>query len=183
MAFPYSSGDVLTAADMNLSVFTRVFEGSMSGTTYSVSNVFSSTYDNYRITITGLGTSASTTRTLSLRFRTTSDDTGANYASSEVGHYGTTFVNSGFSGQTSMLQTSLSNQNAGQASFDVMAPNLAMWTTTQGSWVTYQSNIATGILRQSLGYCATTTQYTGISFILAGDSLQGTVRIYGYNQS
>ena len=57
MAFPYSSGDVLTAADLNASsglVLVKTQTIGTSVTSVTVSDAFSSTFDNYKI-ITRVG--------------------------------------------------------------------------------------------------------------------------------
>jgi len=187
MAFPYSSGDVLTAADLNQSSgLVRLFEGNMSGTTYSISNVFSSTFRNYRITIANLGITSSTTRVMYVRFRTASDDTSAGYSFSQYAHYGATAFNVGNSGQTSAEIGNLSGANLGSASFDVLNPNLSAVTGLCGDLLTYQSNVTDYVLRSSRVMMATYTQYTGISFILSASSFDSSncnITVYGYGQS
>jgi len=187
MAYPYSAGDVLTAADLNQSSgLVRLFEGNMSGTTYSISNVFSSTFRNYRITIANLGISSSNTRKLYVRFRTASDDTSANYSYSQYMHYGATALNAGAAGQTSGDIANVAGVNSGSASFDVLNPNLAAYTALAGDVMTYQSDVTTNVLRSSRVMMATTTQYTGISFILSAsgfDASNCNITVYGYGQS
>jgi hypothetical protein len=165
---------------------TRIFEGNMSGTTYSISNVFSSAFRNYRITIANLGITSSSIRVLSVRFRTATDDTTAAYAFGYYGHYGATAFNIGNSGQTSGELGVLSNANNGSASFDVLNPNLVAVTGLCGDLLTYQSNVLTYVLRSSRVMMATTTQYTGISFILSASSFDASacnITVYGYGQS
>jgi hypothetical protein len=165
---------------------TRIFEGNMSGTTYTISNVFSSAFRNYRITIDNLGINSSTTRVMYVRFRTTTDDTSAAYAWGYYGHYGTTAFNIANSNQTSGELGNLSNANLGSASFDVLAPNVAAVTGLCGDLLTYQSNVATYVLRSSRVMMAQLTQYTGISFILSAstfDSSACNITVYGYGQS
>lgn len=186
MAYPYSADDVLTAADLNTGGLWRIFEGTMSGTTYSISDVFSSDFDNYRIEISNLGTTSSSTRTFSARFRTASDDTGTVYAYSQYGHYGATAFNGGASAQNAIQLSFISHvapASRNAASWDVCNPNLAALTTMQGSVVGYNSSIGVN-LRSSLGLADTITQYTGITFFLNASSFSGgIVRIYGYSQT
>lgn len=187
MAFPYSAGDVLTAAALNQSSgLVRLFEGNMAGNPYSISNVFSSTFRNYRITISNLGITSSATRVMYVRFRTASDDTSANYAFSQYGHYGATAFNVGNSGQTSAEIGNITGVNNGSASFDVLNPNSAAVTGLCGDLLTYQSNVTDYVLRSSRVMMATTTQYTGISFLLSTSNFDASncnITVYGYGQS
>jgi hypothetical protein len=165
---------------------TRIFEGNMSGTTYSISNVFSSAFRNYRITISNLGITSSTTRVMSVRFRTTSDDTTAGYSVSEYGHFGVTAFNGGSSAQSSGNVCSLSGAYLSSASFDVLNPNISAVTGLCGDFLTYQSNVADYVLRSTRLMMGTFTQYTGISFILSASSFDASncnITVYGYGQS
>jgi len=185
MTYPWSSGEVLTAADLNVAAgLVRVFEGSMSGTTYTINNVFSSTFRNYHVNIANFGESSGGSPTVNLRFRTTSDDTRAVYAFSQYGHFGATPFNGGASGQTLLEVATISSVGLSSASFDIMNPNLAAVTAVGGTFVTYQQNVVNYTLRTSRGAVATTDAYTGISFILgAAASFSGTINIYGYGQA
>ena len=163
---------------------THIFEGNMSGTTYSVSNVFSSTFRNYHINIANWGESSGGSPTVNIRFRTTSDDTRAVYQYSEYGHFGITQFNNGAANQTVMTLATMSNVTLGSASFDVLNPNIAAVTGVGGTFLTYQANVSNYTLRTSRGMVATTDAYTGISFILgAAASFTGTINIYGYGQA
>ena len=64
MAFPYSSGDVLTAADLNASsglVFIKSQTIGSGVSSVTVTNVFSSTFENYKVVTTGIAASGSAT--------------------------------------------------------------------------------------------------------------------------
>jgi len=72
MAFPYSSGDVLTAADLNASSGLVLVKSQSIGSGVSsvtVTDAFSSTFDNYRVIVSGVDASA--TAGLNLQFGTT----------------------------------------------------------------------------------------------------------------
>lgn len=173
MGFPsFATGEVLTAADMNAVglwlVKTQTIGSAVSS--QEVTGAFSSTYDNYLITISG-GT-ASTNCALMLRLGAA--NTGyaysflyTNYASTPlavgtVGDAQFTYAGSGTSSSLSMYAT-------------LQNPNLADHTFIQGS-------TAIGTLAgQMSGYKADTTQYTAFTILTsAGTMTGGTIRVYGY---
>ena len=183
MAFPsFASGDVLNASDMNAVGLWKITSVSLNAVTNNISNVFSSTYDAYRVVISDLNSGSATTRTITMRFRTSSDDTGANYWWSQYGFYGATAFNSGNSGQTSSDLMALADSTNDGASIvlDIVNPNLAKATTYSGSAIGYQANVTNHATRLIAGGVNTATQYTGFSIIGVTDNLSGTVRVYGY---
>ena len=186
MAYPTQSGDVLTAATLNTFPLVRLFEGVLGGSSYTVSNVFNSTYDAYRIICAPLGVdTVSNTRTLFLRMRTTFDDTGLNYAHSQYGHYGSTAFNGGASAQNAMDVTTISYIVHGHLALDIMNPNLTAVTTVGGEGVSFQVNVGAYVHRSAIaGSVATLTNYTGFTLFHTGtEGLTGTIRVYGYNQA
>lgn len=182
MSYPTQSGDVLTAATLNTFPLVRLFEGSLSGSSYSVSNVFSSTYDAYRVICSPFHTSGGSP-TVNLRFRTTSDDASGNYSFSQYGHFGATPFNGGAGGQTAIELATISSN--GHLSFDVFQPNLSEVTTVGGNAAGYQQNVGAYVTRPATGgTCATLTNYTGFTLFLgAVQTMSGTIRVYGYNQA
>lgn len=186
----FAAGSVLTAADTN-SFLTNgglVYIGAttLNAVTNNISNVFSSTYDSYRVVISGLNNATTTARVYNLRFRTTTDDTSLNYNAFQTFVYGAGVTGAG--GTTSVAQAdlgTLSNTATAGAALvmDIFNPNLATITTFTGTAVTYQSNVANFVFRTLGGAMNTTTQYTGFSIIGTTDNLSGTVRVYGYRQA
>lgn len=186
----FTAGSVLTAADTN-SFLTNgglVYIGAttLNAVTNNISNVFSSTYDSYRVVISGLNNATTTARVYNLRFRTTTDDTSLNYNAFQTFVYGAGVTGAG--GTTSVAQAdlgTLSNTATAGAALvmDIFNPNLATITTFTGTAVTYQSNVANFVFRTLGGAMNTTTQYTGFSIIGTTDNLSGTVRVYGYRQA
>lgn len=186
----FTAGEVLTAADTNayLNNSGLVYIGAvtLNAVTNNVSNVFSSTYNAYRVIISDLDNATTTVRALTLRFRTTVDDTGANYFSFQEFFYGASL--NGFSsavGQTSSALGSISDatNGGGSLAIDIHNPNLAKTTTYFGNMVTYQQDVLNYVMRDIGGGVNTTTQYTGFSIIGTTDNLSGTVRVYGYRQA
>lgn len=184
MTYPvFAASDILLASDMNAVGLWKISETSLTSVTNSISNVFSSTYDSYRVVISNLQNASSTTRNVTLRFRTGSDDTGANYFSGNYFLYGTNAAgNSHATGQTAanLVAVGLGANNGGGLSFDVINPNLAKATVFHGTRYSYQNDVSAYVFTAFGGGVNTATQYTGFSIIGVTDNLSGTVRVYGY---
>lgn len=173
MGYPsFASGDVLLAADMNAVglwlVKTQTIGSGVSDVT--VSDVFSSTYDNYLITIGG-GV-ASTTLALQLQLGTATSGYAysfqyteySNIPKSAGGNNESNFNYAG-SGTPSSLSMYCTLQN----------PNLADNTFIQASLA---NSLYAGTL---IGYKNDTTQYTSFKIIaFSGTLTGGTIRVYGY---
>lgn len=186
----FTTGEVLTAADTNtyLNNGGLVYIGAttLNAVTNNISNVFSSDYAAYRVVVSGLNNGSTTTRTLSLRFRTTTDDTTANYY--QANYYAYPTNNSGIgslAGQTSATIGAISQgtYQSGTISMDIINPNIVGPTFYQGHLICYQSDVVQFVFRSIWGAMNTATQYTGFSIIGATDNLSGTVRVYGYRQA
>jgi len=193
------AGEVLTASRWNTDVrdntaFLKtetdvvglkfISSTSLSGVTTNISNVFSSTYDSYRVVISGLSSGSSTTRTISIRLRTSSDDTTAQYNSFQTFVYsvGSTGAQ-GQVGATSWNVGAASNGGAGSTVFDIVNPNIAGLTNYTGNATSYQTDVSSFVFRTIGGVMNTATQYTGFSVIGSVDSLSGTVKVFGYRNS
>ena len=178
----FTTGEVLTASDTNtylansgLVYVTSATVGS-AVSSVTISNVFSSTYDNYRISIAGITPSA----TDSFRFR---------LGSSTTGHYGSMYYDSWDGAATGTLRVgnagsvyiSLDEASTKTSSviFDVVAPNLAQATQMSGTWS------GRGFSGWFGGLQSSSTQYT--SFVLLPDSsgtfTGGTITVYGYRKA
>lgn len=182
----FVANTVLSAAQMNKIGMWKISTTSLSGVTTNISNCFSSDYANYRVLVTNLNNASATLRTLSMRFRTSTDDTTASYNSGNFGVFGAgTAFGAGASNQTSATLGSISVQPAGGVAsaitIDILSPNTATGTTYTGTMLTYQADTASFVYRSIGGSMTTTTQYTGFSIIGVTDSLSGTVQVYGYN--
>jgi len=181
----FVANTVLSAAQMNKIGMWKISTTSLSGVTTNISNCFSSDYTNYRVICTNFNSGSGTTRQLSMRFRTTSDDTTASYNSGQVGVYSSSVFGSSGMGQTSASLGAISAQPSGSAaggfSLDIFTPNAALGTTYTGTLFNYQSDVTSYVYRTISGNMTTTTQYTGFTIFGVTDSLSGTVQVYGYN--
>ena len=156
----------------------------MGSVTNSVSDVFSSAYASYRIVVS-FTNGSSTTRPVGLRFRTSSDDTSANYNWYQRGVYASgTVFDAGAVGQTGTTVCSIGTTTPGLSLiFDVNSPNLVAVTSYTGQALTYQSDVGSYVFRLLGGAMNTTTQYTGFSIYGVTDVLNGTIRTYGYRNN
>ena len=173
MAFPYSSGDVLTAADLNQSSGLVLVKSQTIGSGVSsvtVTDAFSSTFTNYRVLMANMDGSTIASVTLQL-------------GSTTVNYYG---VVQSWSYTTGVTQTLVNNggpmsvanahtANDSYAAIELMNPN--------GSG---RTGIAahSGGLRGVLMVGEDTLGGSHTSFTLAmssGTMTGGTIRVYGYN--
>ena len=182
MGFPYSSGDILTASDLNQSSGLVLVKSQTIGSAVSsvtVTDAFSSTFENYKITMSG---SVFSLDGYSLRFRfgnggtilSGADYWGGGYAviydstTQTHGQYGANYLHIGFTSNVT---------NRTSASFDVMAP--------------YPTSAATSLMGFTGGYLsgfwfsylyAPLARVTDLHFYTGGGTMTGgTIRVYGYN--
>ena len=187
MTYPYSSGDVVTASDMNSGGLHVITPSSVTGGTLSgaivtigsavssvvVNGVFSSTFENYLITLAG-GSS------------TVSGALGLQLGSETSAYYGS-FIYA-LTGGGSPAQVNDNNAarfthiaSAGgsflSAQINIHMPFTATQTTVSSQGVTYGTVNGT-----YNGVLATSTSYSSFVFVCgSGTMTGGTIRVYGYN--
>jgi len=134
----------------------------------SFNDVFSSTYDNYRVIATG---SVSSTRP-AFRLRVSgSDATGSNY---EIGFS----ANSGITTTTTTSFIPIDGAAQWWISFDLLSP----FATAETRMLSLAGN-ATSTFRLSVLRHNLSTSYTGITILPEGaGTLTGAMSIYGYNK-
>lgn len=137
----------------------------------TVSDVFSSTYDNYHVMISGGTTSATMVTTLRLG----STATGYKHNLPFSAYGSTTITNDTNASGTNLPYSSQGNTTSHQGNFMLITPFL---TTTTKFWSTYitvtESGVVTGLLNDTTSYTAfTLTANTGT---MTG----GTIAVYGY---
>lgn len=164
------SGGSATANSLGLVTFTGV-------TSLSLNNVFSSTYKSYKVIV---NYSVSVNNQLVwLRYRTTNDDTSANYTfagfSSDLAGLGNWFGTA----QTRFPLIYGSNVNSSAtAHIDLTNPNDAL-ATSAAIHCTSFTNSPYGA--GHFGVHNTTTQFTGMTLIVDSGNMTGTVQVFGYN--
>jgi hypothetical protein len=149
------------------------------GTTVSsveVTGAFSSTYENYKITVNG-GV-ASTNAYLQLKLGATA----TNYTG---GHFSALYNNGTYSGlaidnTTSFLYAGRGDTNLLMFNVDVFSPNLAKFTIMNA----LQVNNAAGGFGMSVCAQESSTQFTAFTITPStGTITGGTIRVYGYANS
>jgi hypothetical protein len=140
----------------------------------TVSDVFSSTYDNYRIVIGGVDASSSVN--FRIQFGSTTNEY---YGSMYYDRYDAagTATERTANGASAFIGITGTNDET-NSSFDVYSPNLAKRTTFSG---TYDSFLMAGWFG---GAVNTTLQYTAFNILVgAGTLTGGTIKVYGYRNS
>ena len=142
-------------------------------------NVFSSTYDNYRLLI-NIST-ASTGNDLRFRMRlATTDNTTSNYNHQGVLFSSTTLTGFRVTGETSGRFGTVDNAKRSATSIDLFSPNLSQ-TTNFNSHDTLDQ--ATPTLRMISGAHNVASEFDGITILVVSGNMTGTCSIYGYRKS
>jgi hypothetical protein len=159
-----------------------VASGSLTSTGTNISSCFSSTYDNYRIILTF----SVPPQNLYFRMRTSSDDTGSVYQYGRYYHR-LDSASSGVVGavaDTKMIVGAFNTSFAAGASFDIISPNLARYTTVSSQPSSeYGTALTNAFVGWTSGIVLTTTQYTGITIYPNTGTFTGEYRVYGYRNS
>jgi hypothetical protein len=175
----YTSGQVVQAVPTGINSALVLIKTQTIGTTVSsvtVSDAFSSTYDNYKIIVSGGVASSNSQFTLTLGATTT-----GYYRFGTYGFYASATVNGINTANGSGWQDAIAISTATlTGTVELIAPNLAKVTT-------YSSILAKPTNEYSLasaGFLDNTTQYTAFTFTCAGGTVTGgTIRVYGYTNS
>jgi hypothetical protein len=172
--------------DTTLGVYTASTPGltKISTTTFSASsavninNVFSSTYDNYRIVFHH---SKSTSASSTIRLRVSgADETASNYGMTWIYLSGTTIAQYQVNG-TSFNLTGVSTSTQATV-LDIITPfdntfnTLIIGQTLTGIYATNPE------VASNWGRYNANTSYTGLSIIPSAGTISGTVSVYGYNK-
>jgi hypothetical protein len=144
--------------------------------TVTISNAFSSSYDNYRIMVSGGVASANTEIRMQL-----GATTAAYYDCGALSTYNSVTLSQNANNNQASWSVGQISTDSLSGIIDLLSPNLAknthMTTTasrsqTTGAWISYG------------GYLANTTQYTAFTvFPATGTLTGGTIRVYGYANS
>jgi hypothetical protein len=156
----------------------------INATSVSINDVFSSAYDNYRITINI--TLANNNNLLSMRLRVGGTDaSGSNYDQQGIEVIAGTIQNAPSVGTgTSFSLINIDSGSPSVGSFytlDLASPFLALPTYHTGTGFGYRS---AGQTHQTRGGRHTlSTSYTGFTLISSAGLIQGTVNVYGYRKA
>lgn len=178
MSFPvFASGDVLNASDMNAVGLWLVKTQTVGTgvTSVTVTNAFSSNYDNYLIQYVGGTLSAASD--MAFYFGATPPangySLGQNFVNYTTGVGGVSTVNN---------QPQWSFTGGGDANGCFIQMNVYNPNTTRYKYMTYQGWSATNFMVQGSGVFVNTTAQTGFTFDPTGAVTMtgGTIRVYGY---
>lgn len=145
--------------------------------TVSVTDIFSSTYDNYLLTVSG-GVSSTGTN-ITLRLGTTS--TGYYVAGMYIEYGSSTVTGESVTNHTGFYAAAVGEANSLNGEVQIFGPNLA-----KNTHVLHRSSAAStaGPYKNYGGYLANTTQYTSVTiFPNSGTLTGGTIKVYGYQNS
>jgi hypothetical protein len=154
--------------------FTLIAEQSYTAAqTVNVNNVFSTTYDNYKIINRSTQASAGS---WTMKMRVGGADTSANYFTQLVyGDGGTAAGGRNVSGTDEWFFGD--SANSGMTSMDILSPFLS--AETQGAALAGYRDGSAGLVRMIFMSLGDTTSYTGFS-LLTPSNADGKVSIYGY---
>jgi hypothetical protein len=171
-AFIYEAGGITaTAAGLTLISATSINAGVSNVT---VSNAFSSTYDNYKITVSG--GSCSTTQGLNLSLGSTA--TGYYAAQSYVNYSTGATATDGRNNESSFINAGAARPKYLHMNIDLFSPFLSDETVYNG-WFIWE-----GAGGYSVGFLDNTTSYTAFTIAPGSGTLTGgTIRVYGYANS
>jgi hypothetical protein len=157
---------------------------SFSGVTaQAVNNVFSATYENYKIVL-NFAPSSSANRAITLRFRVGGvSESGASYSNQSIGlttgNGASNIANAGVTSITLLANAYYSGVNY-YGTFDIDSPFPAKF-----SGVTGQSRGETstnGISLNVVGFLGNFTSYDGFEILNSAANFSGSISTYGYNK-
>lgn len=185
----FSAGAVLTASDTNTYLanagLVYVASTTISGASTNLASCFNSTYDNYRVVIGNLDLSTTTTRPLSIQFSNAGTPTATGYDWWASYVYAGGGGNEGAAGATSWQITQFSGDTtpSGSLWIEIGNPYGSSYTTGTNQAFAYQSGAGGYVNRIGGGVLKNNTSYTGLTILTSGDSLSGTVTVYGYRKA
>ncbi|MHC4707916.1 MAG: hypothetical protein ACYS8I_12630 [Planctomycetota bacterium] len=178
MAFPYSSGDVLTAADLNASsglVFVKSQTVGSVVSSVTVSNAFSSTFQNYKIIIDGVDASLANN---SMEFNFTGSTANYYFAGWYRNYANTVGALNGGSNVAAWPIGYTSTSDSTFCSFEVFHP----YDSTRRAHYASAPSGGNDFVNSYGGQHAVVSSFTGFRIVPGlGTMTGGTIRVYGYN--
>jgi hypothetical protein len=186
----FSVGELATSADVNTYLanagLVYVTSATASGTAQflTLQNCFTSTYDNYRITVTNAGSGVNAT---SIGFQMLNGSTPYTASNYSFGFVGLSTVgastNTSYNADTkaSFVNAYGAVMNSG-CSFDCFSPYLTKITQFFGQSVAINSGLNGYDIRNGVMLVETASSYDGIRVTTTGGNFTGTVTIHGYRK-
>jgi len=186
----FSVGEVLTASDTNTYlansglVYVTSTTAPAASSSLVISNVFSSTYEAYRIVISNLTMSSTGTGTIvyaKMHDGTNPANTNYNFGLARIDIAASTIAGVAVALGTNGILIGRGTGDKFGTTFDIINPQLATHTIfPQISGV----NVSTGYMYQGAGMHQTSTAYTGIQIAPdSGTMTGGTFTVYGYRKA
>lgn len=149
-------------------------------TTVSINSCFTSTYDNYVVTV-NLSAGSGAGGNYYAKLRLSGTDSSASYAYNTLTTNGTTVSSATLNGQTTGFPTDSNDQSRpAQTQFTLMSPAVGVYTWFASN--AFSSNAGGQGVKINNGYHAVATAYDGLTLNWTG-SATGTVRVYGMRNS
>jgi hypothetical protein len=148
----------------------------------SIDNVFSSTYQNYKIMCNQIPSTASD---MNIRMRVSgADDSTSNYKFAAIGYNSNITSYSDYGAAVNTWQDiarTFTAATQGIFVFDVLYPNETKPTIISGKTTTYNT-ASSGIISDVnyTGWHNVSTAYTGFTMIPTAGTTTGTIKVYGY---
>jgi hypothetical protein len=190
MTYPsFSSGEVLTAADMNAVGLWKVGETTFTNQASPIyNNIFTTNYDVYRLVIRVGVASSGTNAYLRMRLVNSGGTVQTtNYVAkslwSNTGVANTVFADQDTSSITFPLGPIGNTDNPGSMSVDIYNPfSSGSFTLYNGNFFGTQNGVA-NYMGLFGGAHQVVASYTGLNFIATTGNISGTVAVYGYRKA
>jgi hypothetical protein len=152
----------------------------VAGASLTVNNCFSSTYEVYRIHVSNMYGSTTTSATFRLRASGTDATTG--YSQGYIMGVNTTVSASRLTSQTSWPDFLMVNaSSAGGMTAEIFAP-ADSGSATSAAW-SIANTTDGGVVFHGVGYHSTVAAYTGFTLTAVSGTLTCFVRVYGYRKA
>lgn len=181
MTYPWASGEVLTAADLNAyaGLVLVTSATATSGTALSVNDCFSAQFSAYRIVVTNLTLASVSGMSMRMRASGTDSTTGTYYSVRNQRDYTGAATSAQGSGATSWSIPLISDTGNAGMTMDVYNPFVAVPTTYSGHGIDSR-NAGYGLLNGG-GKHDAATSYDGFTIFSAVTISSLTIKVYGYN--
>jgi len=172
-------GQILTSAYVNNNInsgLTYIASSTIGNavTSHAVAGCFSSTYDNYRITISAGVSAANAEYTIQLGGITTSVYTSGGYFLT----FGSAILNAFAPAAATSFVAGIMSSTGYSAAFDLISPNLA-----KPKFFVANDGISSTGFYQFRGICNSSVQATGFTIAASTSTMTGgTVTVYGYRK-
>jgi len=178
----FTAGTALAAASLNKIGLWEVASKTFTSTSSAqqIDSCFTSSFDNYRVTFKGVGSTINNEFLLLRVVNGTTPETGAVY------FHGYFYSNTGaamttaFAGSQTAWRIGLIGDTATQCAFDICAPQVAERTTLVSQVMSSASNDY--LFGQFNDMVNNTTQYEGLQMYPGSGTWSGTITVYGYGK-